>query len=127
MAAHLIAHPHDHLIAYSRPIWNLAGFFMKELLTYDCIQQRWIRQKGHTNETLTQLLGARSFMSTPVSLRKQRGRLYVVSNNGAYNKEDTLFLNQIVEPALLDVPLSRSFMRLSSAVPRASFSQTASD
>jgi hypothetical protein len=28
---------------------------------------------------------------------------------------------------LLDVPLSRSFMRPSAAVPRASFSQTASD
>ena len=28
---------------------------------------------------------------------------------------------------LLDVPLSRSFMRLLVAVPRASFSQTASD
>ena len=96
MASPLIAHSHDHLIAYSRPVWNLAGFFLTEPLAYDCIQQRWIRQKGHSNETLTQLLGARSFMSTPVSLRKQRGRLYVVSNSGAFNKEDTLFLNQIV-------------------------------
>ncbi len=96
MVSPLIAQSHDHLIAYSRPIWNLSGFFLTEPLAYDCIQQRWIRQEGHSNENLTQLLGARSFMSTPVSLRKQRGRLYVVSNNGAFNKEDTLFLNQIV-------------------------------
>ena len=96
MAAPLIAHPHDHLITYSRPLWNLTSFFLTEPVVYDCSQQRWIRQEGHTNETLTQLLGARSFMSTPVLLRKQRGRLYVVSDSGAYNKEDTLFLNQIV-------------------------------
>ena len=96
MVSPLIAQSHDHLIAYSRPIWNLSGFFLTEPLAYDCIQQRWIRQEGHSNENLTQLLGARSFMSTPVSLRKQRGRLYVVSNSGAFNKEDTLFLNQIV-------------------------------
>ena len=96
MASPLIAHSHDHLIAYSRPLWNLTGFFLPAPLAYDCIQQRWIRQEGHSNETLTELLGARSFMSTPVSLRKQRGRLYVVSDGGAFNKEDTLFLNQIV-------------------------------
>ena len=96
MVAPLIEQPHDHLIAYSRPIWNLAGFFLTEPLAYDCVQQRWVKQVGRTNEALTQLLGARSFMSTPVSLRKQRGRLYVVSDNGAFSKEDTLFLNQIV-------------------------------
>lgn len=96
MAAHLTAYPHDQLIAYSRPIWNLTGFFLKEPLVFDCIKKRWIRQAGHTYETLMQILGARSFMSTPVSLRKQRGRLYVVSNDGIYSKEDTLFLNQIV-------------------------------
>ena len=96
MASPFIAHSHDHLIAYSRPLWNLTGFFLPAPLAYDCTQQRWIRQEGHSNETLTELLGARSFMSTPVSLRKQRGRLYVVSDSGAFNKEDTLFLNQIV-------------------------------
>lgn len=96
MVSPFIAQSHDHLVAYSRPIWNLNGFFLSVPLAYDCIEQRWTRQERNSNETLTQLLGARSFMSTPVSLRKQRGRLYVVSQSGAFNKEDTLFLNHIV-------------------------------
>ena len=115
MAAPFIVHSHDHLIAYSRPIWNRTQFFLPLPLVYDCTQQSWIRQQDNSNENLAQLLGARSFMSTPVSLRKQRGRLYVVSHSGVFNKDDTLFLNQIVTQSFPVVESIECLDKLASA------------
>ena len=96
MASLLLAQSQDHLFAYSHSFWSFTRFFLSEPLVYDCIKQRWIRTNGNSNIFLAELLGARSFMSTPVSFRKQRGRLYVIANSGIFSREDALFLNNIV-------------------------------
>ena len=96
MASLLLAQSHDHLFAYSDSFWSFTGFFQSKPLVYDCIEQSWVRQNGNSNIPLAELLGARSFMSTPVSFRKQRGRLYVISNSSVFSREDALFLNNIV-------------------------------
>ena len=96
MASLLLTQSHDLLISYSRPASKFIGLFLTAPRAYDCTKHCWIKEEGNTNKTLTELVGARSFMSTPVSFRKQRGRLYVISNGGIFSREDALFLNNIV-------------------------------
>lgn len=96
LASLLLSQSPHQLVAYSDSNGGLNRFFQSEPLVYDCTAQRWIKPEGHSSKALTDLLGARSFMSTPVSLRKQYGRLYVVSDGGAFNRDDALFLHHIV-------------------------------
>ena len=62
---------------------------------YETGQHRWFKQKGTASENLAGLLEARGFISAPVELRDQRGRLYVVSDKSLFSRADTLFLVQI--------------------------------
>ena len=96
LAALLLGQSHDHLLVYSRPVGMLASLFHPASWAYDCRDQCWTSQEENASKPLTELLDAGSFMSTPVSLRKQQGRLYVLSSGGVFSKDDALFLNHIV-------------------------------
>lgn len=93
--APLVAHSRRHLIAYGRPLWPALRFWFSEALAYENVQHRWLKQKGTACENLAGLLEARSFISAPVELRDQRGRLYVVSDKLVFSRADTLFLPEI--------------------------------
>ena len=93
--APLVAQSRRHLIAYSRPLWPALRLGGGEAVVYETGQHRWFKQKGTASENLAGLLEARGFMSAPVELRDQRGRLYVVSDKSLFSRADTLFLVQI--------------------------------
>ena len=91
----LLAQSRRHLIVYSRPLWPTLQVGFREALAYESMQHRWLKEKGSASENLAELLEARSFISAPVELRDQWGRLYVVSDRWVFCKADTLFLTQI--------------------------------
>ncbi|SFC26829.1 Histidine kinase [Polaromonas sp. OV174] len=95
----LMAVAQDHLIAYARPLWPLMASLFQESLAYDCSAHRWEKQEGPSSKNLAELLEARSFISAPLSLRRQQGRIYVLSPNESFNKADALFLSHITVQA----------------------------
>ena len=98
-ASLLMTHSVEHLIVYTRPFWRLIAFAFTETSKYDSGQHRWSKLEGPLSESLAELLEARCFISAPLVLRKQRGRIYVISNKETFNKEDTLFLSHIAAQA----------------------------
>lgn len=94
-ASPLMTHSPDYLIAYSRPRWPAAARLGRHSLAYNCTLQRWGKYDGPSIDTLADLLEARCFISAPLALRKQRGRMYVISGKESFNRADTLFLNHI--------------------------------
>ena len=89
----------EYLIVYTRPFWRLIAFAITETSGYDFGQRRWSKLKGPLSESLAELLEARCFISAPLMLRKQRGRIYVVSTKETFNKADALFLSHIAAQA----------------------------
>ena len=93
--APLVAQSRRHLITYRSPLWPAIRFGTSEALVYDSGPGRWFRQEGNASENLAALLEARGFISAPVELKDQTGRLYVVSDKLVFSRADTLFLVQI--------------------------------
>lgn len=99
VASPLMAFSQDHIIAYARPFWPAMSSAFQESLAYDCTGHRWNKHEGQSSKNLAELLEARSFISAPLSLRRQQGRIYVVSGEGSFNKADALFLSHIAAQA----------------------------
>lgn len=97
-AAPLMIFSQDDIVAYTPPRWPSLPMF-KGSLTYDCIRTRWRRHDQQKSERLAALLEMRSFITTPLSLRKAEGRIYVLSQDSDFRKGDALFLNHIVAQA----------------------------
>ena len=90
----LMALSQDHIVAYTRPLWP-AMALLGGSPAYDTATNRWIKHDGTASERLAELLGARSFISAPLLLRKGEGRIYVVSRGNGFSKADALFLSHI--------------------------------
>ena len=93
--APLVAQSRRHLITYRSPLWPAIRFGTSEALVYDSGPGQWFRQEDNASENLAALLEARGFISAPVELKDQTGRLYVVSDKLVFSRADTLFLVQI--------------------------------
>lgn len=95
-ASPLMALPQHQTVVYAMPHWP-AMFSQRESLAYDHAGARWMKVDGRRGEILAELLGARSFISAPLSLRKEEGRIYVISISREikFSKADALFLHHI--------------------------------
>lgn len=91
----LMVFSNDQLVTYSRPRWKSIPILFAKSLVYDCARRQWFKLKDPSAESLAGLLEARSFISAPLRLTNQFGRLFVISINGVFDKADTLFLNHI--------------------------------
>lgn len=61
----------------------------------------WMRRGGADDgEQVAELIGARSFISVPVSFRAGQGRIYMASATRTYSEADAIFLAQIVAQVL---------------------------
>lgn len=84
----------DHIVAYSRPRW-FGNVTPGAALAYDIAGDRWVKHDWLPAQSLAELLEARSFISVPLDLRREEGRIYVVSQEHGFSKADALFLSQI--------------------------------
>lgn len=90
----LMALSQDHIVVYTRPLWSSMALLGRSE-TYDTASNRWINCDGKASERLAELLGTRSFISAPLSLRKGECRIYVLSEENTFNKADALFLSHL--------------------------------
>ena len=95
----LLALPKEYLFAYARPFRAFMSSVFGESLAYNSTMHRWVKHDTQACKNLTEFLNARSFISVPLSLRKQQGRLYVVSDQRGFSKADVLFLSHIAVQA----------------------------
>lgn len=98
-AAPLLALSEDRILVYSRPLWPAMSSLFEESLAYDGTGHRWVKNDDQSSKSLAELLDARAFISAPLSLRNQDGRIYVVSREGSFSKADAVFLGHISEQA----------------------------
>jgi len=91
----LIEFPHNYPILYACTCWHNISCRIKEALLYDQDIQQWHYEKSSASKNLAELLDARAFISVPISLMRQKGRLYVVSSKNSFKKSDALFLSSI--------------------------------
>lgn len=84
-----------HILLYSRPLLPVMSSLFQESLEYDCAGHRWKENKEASSKNLAELLDARSFISVPLKLRRQQGRIYIISRNDTLNKADALFLSHL--------------------------------
>lgn len=88
---------HHHLMVYTRALWPAMSSWVQESLIYDNTDQDWQKEQGHNGKRLADLLEARSFISAPISLIRQEGRIYVISGEKLFGKSDAEFLSHISE------------------------------
>lgn len=94
-ASPFMAMSRDHTVAYSGPRWPAISF-LGWSLAYENARDKWIKYDSQASKNLAEFLEARSFISVPLSFRKEEGRIYVTSRVGGFSKGDALFLNQII-------------------------------
>lgn len=95
----LMAFPQEQIVVYNRPLWPVLARTGGSSTLGGNAQVKWIKSVGEPGENLAELLEARSFISSPLSLRKGEGRIYVVSSKHGLSKADALFLSHIVAQA----------------------------
>ena len=95
----LMAFSQEHIIAYTCPLRPISLSFFKVSLAYDCNTDRWKKQQRTLSRNLAEFLEAFSFISAPLSLKLQQGRIYIASSNRSFSKADALFLNHITAQA----------------------------
>lgn len=99
--------PQDMPVLYVRPLarwlpWTGCYCY------YDPARGQWHEGAGDAGERVAELLEARAFISTPLSIQNSEGRAIMASAAAAYGKADLMFLCQIagqVVPVLENIYL----------------------
>ncbi len=95
----LLALSADHIVAYTRQFWGIVPPLFREHLVYSSVERKWVKYDKKSSESVADILGARSFISAPLSSRKRQGRIYVISEKINFTKADALFLSHIIAQA----------------------------
>jgi signal transduction histidine kinase len=99
--------PAGRPVLYTRP-WLRWLRWSGSCCSYDQATGQWHECEGDAGERLAELLEARSFISTPLSIQNSEGRAFMVTASGSYAKADLMFLCQItsqVVPVLENIYL----------------------
>ena len=97
-ALQLMAPSRNHIVNYNRRLSPVLALF-KRSRAYDTATNHWVNHDAQTSDGPAELLGARFFISAPMSLKRGECRIYVSSNEHAFSKADALFLSHIVAQA----------------------------
>ena len=91
--------PDGQLVMYATPLvaWRRRGARFRAC---DAAQRRWRDCAGEHGQQLAELLGARGFISVPLTFRNGEGRIYMTSSKRLYSEADANFLAQIVAQVL---------------------------
>lgn len=89
----------DQVMLYSSVPWPLIAHLFEESQMCDSEGGKWVNKKDKSARNLAEIIDAQSFISAPVLLRRQQGRIYVISNKKSFDKVDALFLSHMAEHA----------------------------
>jgi len=88
---------HNHIIVYASAFWPVLSQLVQESMIFECTKYHWYKEEGTSSKNLAELLDARSFISAPLALLRQQGRIYIISRRKLFGKADALFLHHILE------------------------------
>ena len=88
---------HNHINVYVRALWPVLSPLVQESMICECTKLYWHEEKKASSKNLAEIFDARSFISAPLSLLRQQGRIYIISSKKVFNKADALFLYHIAE------------------------------
>ncbi|MQA39909.1 GAF domain-containing sensor histidine kinase [Rugamonas aquatica] len=97
-AAPLLAFPAQHTVLYAAPLHPRLPW-SGEARALAAGQRRWEPLDPAPCAQLADLFDGRAFISTPLPLRKGRGRLYVVSAGPRFTRSDATFLLHVAAQA----------------------------
>lgn len=97
-AAPFMAFPSEHVLVHARRRWNASGMTIGYLAS-NSGTNTWNHRADKAADSLAELLEARSFISAPLSMRTEEGRIFVASSESGLGKSDALFLGHIVAQA----------------------------
>ena len=97
-AAPLLALPPGLILVDARPFWRHLAL-RRGNAERDNGRNKWNRLDTEQCGRLAELLDVRSFISAPVFMRNEEGRVYVLSRRSSFNKADAAFLGHIVSQA----------------------------
>ncbi|WP_158598116.1 sensor histidine kinase [Noviherbaspirillum saxi] len=97
-AAPLLALPEACITTYISSSWPLR-FFSAKAHYLDGESQKWIPIEAYTARNVAEILEASCYISAPVVLMRNSGRLYVTAHDRRCGRPDALFLGHIVAQA----------------------------
>ena len=95
----LLASGQDQVMLYSCPSWPVMAHLFEEFQVCDSEGKNWINEIDASARNLAEMMDAQFFISAPVVLRRQQGRIYVVSRDKSFDKADALFLSHMADHA----------------------------
>ena len=99
VAEPLLEFGQDQVVFYSCPSWPIMAHLFEQFQVCDSEGKNWMNEIDVSARKLAEMMAAQSFISAPVLLRKQQGRIYVVSRDQSFGKADALFLSHMAEHA----------------------------
>ncbi|HEV7815968.1 MAG TPA: histidine kinase [Janthinobacterium sp.] len=97
-ASPLLALPAELIVLYARPLVPALSLFGGSL-GQDNAREKWVALDAQQCFSLAEILDAHSFISAPIHMRKEAGRVYVLSRRRNFSKADAVFLGHIVGQA----------------------------
>lgn len=115
----MMAFSQDQVMLYTSVSWPLVANLFEESQMCDCEGGKWVNKKDKSARNLAEIMNAQCFISAPVVLKKQQGRIYIISSKKSFDKVDALFLSHMADHAfpvienieLLDKMASDAAMR----------------
>lgn len=95
----LMAFCQEQVMFYNCPSWPLMANLFEESQMCDRDGKNWVNEMDTSARRLAEMMDAESFISAPVLLRRQQGRIYAVSSSKPFDREDALFLSHMAEHA----------------------------
>jgi signal transduction histidine kinase len=99
VAGPLLVFGQDQVMFYNCPPWPVMAHLFEEAQMCDSEGKNWVDEMDASARRLAEMLEAQSFISAPVLLRRQQGRIYVISSSNSFDKADALFLSHMAEHA----------------------------
>ncbi len=97
-AAPFKAFSREHILVHALRRWKISDTPIG-YLACDSGTNTWVHHPDKAADSLAELLEARSFISAPLSMRTEEGRIFVASSKSSLGKSDALFLAHIVAQA----------------------------
>lgn len=116
-AAPLLSLPSGFCASFCAPVIPFLPWGAK-FHTRDPLCAKWQRSSALEGRRLAELFGARSFISVPIPLRNEEGRIFVLAPKATLGKADAVFLAQVAAQAFPVIENIRLLDRMASDAAR---------
>ena len=95
----LLVSGQNQVMLYSYPSWPVMAHLFEQFQVCDSEGGSWINEIDASARNLAEMMEARFFISAPVLLRRQWGRIYIISRHKSFDKAEALFFSHMADHA----------------------------